>query len=360
MGVEDQGPTAGKENWELVSMTRIWAETLGHLFSMPPNLGIRAVKGTGPLTFKAVRHIGAAVSDFIWGTSTTWNEDERYSFCHHRSSTQAIWNSREYALKFSVSDTAALRLTRCGAGLLLLVALILSASNPLAATPERVAVYTYHTHPPFITGEQEGLTFDLAKYLSEKSAGRFDFQAVSVSRPRLNERIEKPDAMIVPWVNPAWFKDVEETRYHWSERPLMEDANGIISHSDRGLIYEDPSSLAGLLFGGIRGHIYTGIDDFIRNSETTRRVDADNHLANFKKLTKGRIDVTLTPESAARYLIKEHSFSEELYLSPKPHSRYSRRMMVPNGRSDIMAFINEVLAASRDDEAWSRMFERYQ
>jgi len=267
---------------------------------------------------------------------------------------------RESVLKFSVCQTAALRLKKCGAGLLLLVGLVLLAPNPLAAAPERVAVYTYHTHPPFITGEQEGLTFDLAKYLSEKSGGRFDFQVVSVSRPRLNEMIEGPDAMIVPWVNPAWFKDAEETRYHWSERPLMEDANGIISHRDRSLIYEGPSSLAGLIFGGIRGHIYTGIDDFIRNSETTRRVDADNHLANFKKLTKSRIGVTLTPESAARYLIKEHSFSEELYLSPEPHSRYSRRVMVPNGRSDIMAVINEVLAASRDDEAWSRMFERYQ
>ncbi len=341
-------------------MKRKLAKTTRYSFFVRLILGNWIVKGANPQPVKFVRHAGDAVSDFDREQSATWYDDERYRHCHRSSPRPTDWNACQYAPLLSVFRATALRLRQCSAGLLLLVTLIFSTVNSLAAAPERVAMYTYHTHPPFITGKQEGLTLDLAKYLTEKSDGRFVFQVVSVSRPRLNMVLEKTDPIVVPWVNPVWFKDLDETRYLWSKNVLMEDANGIISHRDRSLIYEGPSSLSGLRFGGIRGHNYTGIDDFIRNSETTRRVNADNHVANFQKLKKGRIDVTLTPESAARYLIKEHSLSEDLYLSPKPHSRYSRRMMVPNARDDIMAFINEVLAASGDDEAWSQMFERYQ
>ncbi len=348
-----------KDNWEFVAMKRKRTKIARHLFSIPLSVGNQTRKGAIPLTVKFVRRRIAAVLDFSCEPSAIRYKAESYPLCPHHSPIQARGSPCHYAAKFSVARAAPLKLRKWYARLLLFVSLVFLTSNLLAAAPEQVAVYTYHTHPPFVTGKHEGLTFDLAKYLSEKSGGRFRFRVVLMSRPRLNKAIKDPGAMIVPWVNPAWFKDVEEKRYLWSKNALMEDANGIISRRGRNLNYEGPSSLSGLIFGGIRGHIYTGIDDFIRHSKTTRRVNTDNHLANFQKLSKGRIDVTLTPESAARYLIKEHSLGEELYLSPKPHSRYRRRVMVPNGRADIMAFINEVLAASRHDKAWLQMFARY-
>lgn len=309
---------------------------------------------------KFVRQKGEAVSGFICRKPAIFDENVTCRLHDHHSSVRGELRSRFRVQASSASRPFALNPRIYCANLLFLIGLIISVSNPCLAEPEIVKVYTYHTHPPFITGENEGLTFDLAQYFSDESGQRFEFRVVSVSRPRLNKLIETPEAMIVPWVNPAWFKDIDETRYLWSNNSLLEDANGIISHVDRSLVYEEPSSIAGLIFGGIRGHRYTGIDDFIRHSKTTRRVDTDNHLSNFRKLSKGRIDVTLTPESAARYLMKDSEFANQLFLSPKPHSRYSRRVMVPQDRSDILAFIDKVLAASSGDESWSQMFMRYE
>lgn len=229
-----------------------------------------------------------------------------------------------------------------------------------ASEPEIVAVYTYHTHPPFITSEDEGLSYDLAEYLTQKSHGQFKFVVMPMSRPRLNKLIETPQTAIVPWVNPIWFKDESESKYKWTENPLMEDANGIVSRRDHRVLYEGPSSLEGLTFGGIRGHVYAGIDDFIDQSPTTRRVDADNHLENFRKLQNARIDVTLTPESAARFLLREHALSDKLHLSPKPHSRYQRRVMIfPHNRRDLKDFLDDILTDVSDSAGWTAILQRY-
>ncbi|MDA9981330.1 transporter substrate-binding domain-containing protein [Gammaproteobacteria bacterium] len=227
------------------------------------------------------------------------------------------------------------------------------------AAAEDVPVLTYHTHAPFIVSEGVGLTYDFAAYLNNRADGKFNFKVVPMSRPRLNQMIGKPGVSIVPWVSPVWFKDKSESIYLWSENPVMEDGNAIISLSDRKLVYDGPASIGGLTLGGIRGHVYSGIDDFIAASENTRRVDSDNHFVNFEKLRKGRIDVTLTPDSAAKFLIRSHGLDEELFISPKPHSRYARRIMVPNNRTDILAFINDILAVGSDDPEWKALFEPY-
>ncbi len=228
-----------------------------------------------------------------------------------------------------------------------------------AAAVEKIPVITYHTHDPFIVAEGKGLTYDLVAYLNAKAAGKYEFEAAPMSRPRLNRMIETPPVAVVPWVNPVWFKDADESRYLWSAQPLMEDGNAVISRADRRFVYEGPSSIEGLVLGGLRGHVYADIDDFIANSSSTRRVDADNHFSNFEKLLNNRIDITITPESAALFLIRQHDLTDKLFISPKPHARYSRRIMVTNDRADILSFVNDVLAASADDPDWAAMFARY-
>jgi len=240
-----------------------------------------------------------------------------------------------------------------------LLSCLLAFGPASAKAAKTIAMYTYHTHPPFITGKNQGLTYDLADYLTSKSSERFVFVVMPMSRPHLNKAIEQPEAAIVPWVNPAWFKDKAETRYLWSRYALMEDANGIVSRQDARIVYEGPASLSGHAFGGIRGHVYTGIDPFIAQSNTTRRVDSDNHVENFTKLRDGRIDVTLIPESAARYLIKEHGLEDTLYISPEPHSRYQRRLLVPGGRTDLIVFVDGLFFESSEDNQWQELIARY-
>ena len=46
----------------------------------------------------------------------------------------------------------------------------------------------------------------------------------------------------------------------------MEDSNALISYQKREIVYDGPQSLDGLIFGGVRAHVYAGIDDYIKGT----------------------------------------------------------------------------------------------
>lgn len=234
------------------------------------------------------------------------------------------------------------------------------AGAALPDVPQVIPVYTYHTHPPFITGTGRGLSYDLAAYFSAQSKGRFHFTVKPMSRARVNKMIAESKTGIVPWVNPAWFKDKQERKYMWSKGSLMEDGNGLISHQEGKVVYEGPQSLEGLIFGGVRGHAYVGIDDYRETGKTLRRVDAENHIDNFRKLVKQRIDVTITPLSGAEYLIKKEGLQDQLFISPTLHSQYKRRVMIINSQAEIGAFVDSLLEKMVADPHWLEIMNRYQ
>ena len=234
------------------------------------------------------------------------------------------------------------------------------ANSVLPDSPQDIPVYTYHTHPPFIIETDRGLSYDLAAYLSGKSNGRFRFFVKPMSRPRVNKMIAESKKGIVPWVNPAWFKDKQEKKYMWSKGSLMEDGNALISHQKRKIVYHGPQSLDGLIFGGVRAHVYAGIDDYIKKTIRFRRVDAENHLDNFRKLIKRRIDATITPRSGAEYLIKKEGFQDQLFISPKPHSLYKRRVIIINRLAEMRTFVDAVLKEMATDPQWLEIIQRYQ
>lgn len=227
----------------------------------------------------------------------------------------------------------------------------LSGAGPVAAA-ETITLATYHTHPPFLIGAGEGLTHDLARELTERSAGAYRFEVEPMSRPRLNKQLEEGRRMVVPWVSPLWFGDAEEKRYGWVAESLMRDGNAIVSPVARPVDYTGPESLEGLRFGGQRGHRYVGIDDYILGSQTTRRIDADTHDDNLERLERGLIDVTLVPDSAVRYVIRSRGLGEVLYISPTPHTSYERRMLVSAPDPALLAYLEQALQELAADPGW--------
>jgi polar amino acid transport system substrate-binding protein len=220
-------------------------------------------------------------------------------------------------------------------------------------------VLTYHTHPPFVVGPQQGLTYDLAAYLTAHANGRYVFEVREMSRPALDKSLDMPLVSMVPWVHPVWFNDPHETRYLWSPYVFMQDATAVISRRDRPVVYQGPASLAGMIFGGLKGHVYAGIDAYIRETQALRRVDADNHLENFQKLLKRRIDVTLIPESAVLYLMKQEGLADQLFVSPHPHSQFTRRFFVTQQRADLCTYLNQTLSAAATQPAWQALLKQY-
>lgn len=240
-------------------------------------------------------------------------------------------------------------------GLMFVMCNIFSAR--VYAEPQQVEMYTYHTHPPFMVDGKSGLTFDLAAFLTKESAGKFKFKVVPTSRPRINHLLKQEAPIVVPWVNPAWFGDKAENRYMWSQRMLMQDVNTILSHRNISLIYFGPESLKGMVFAGVRGHVYSEIDDYIAQGGNLRRVDADSHNRNVDKVLNGYADVTAMPRSLGLYILAHNPQAKDLYMSFIPHSIYERRVLVNFSEGHLRDFIDETLANSKD--AWREIVDQY-
>lgn len=231
----------------------------------------------------------------------------------------------------------------------------LIVSSPAYAQPEQIKILSYHNHPPFVTGEQQGLTYQLAEQLNQRAAGQYLFLVKMVPRSRLNHYLKPWIAgdcpardcdqdWIVPWVNPKWgFIKGERDNYLWHE--LLKDANVIVSRSDQDWHYLMPESLKGKVLGGMRGHRYVGIDELVSNGEI-KRIDGNRERDNLLKVLHRRVDATLLPESTMNYLLKnDPDISErapELAVSAQKHQSYTRYMMMPESRSDLSRLISLV------------------
>ncbi len=236
-----------------------------------------------------------------------------------------------------------------------------AAAAEAGGTPIRML--TYHVHPPFVTGEQQGLTYDLAELLNSHAAlDGYQFTVVEVPRIRLNLMLQEwiagactetssrcRDDWVVPWVNERWGWGSEPLQhYFWIT--LFADANLILSRSVRPLEYENPAVLDGVLFGGIRGHRYVGIDERVAAGAVTR-LDGADERTNLIKLLLGRIDATLLPASTVRYYLQQDSqisgMRDELHISTKPHQTYQRSLMVPGTRADLADRLQRLGIADR-------------
>jgi polar amino acid transport system substrate-binding protein len=237
-----------------------------------------------------------------------------------------------------------------------LIAMVTS-SAPLLAT-ETVYLYSYHNHVPFVTGEQQGKTYELAKYLNSQQ-NQFDFEVKILPRSRLNQRIggwingkcpaaECVDNWMVAWVNPKWgFIKGPEDNYLWHR--LFDDSNSIISLSAKPFDYETPKSLDGKIILGMRGHRYVGIDERVNNGTITR-IDGNRERDNLKKLLAGRADATLLPTSTMDYFLNQDAMLKQhtnaFHISDKKHQIFTRFLMLPGTRRDLQELIQQAQLAS--------------
>ncbi|WP_135079257.1 transporter substrate-binding domain-containing protein [Terasakiella sp. SH-1] len=241
---------------------------------------------------------------------------------------------------------------------LILCAALLFHSNAKANEAQVVKLYTYHTHPPFIVSDKKGLTYELADFLNQRANGKYKFVVSPSSRPRVNKVITGKSLAIVPWVNPPWFKDKEETKYLWTAEPLLSDGNSILSLKSKAVDYKDAQSLNGMIFGGLHGHRYSGIDDHIAQGGNIRRVDGDNHIDNLEKLINGDIDCMLMPTSSAHYEKAQGDRYKDVFIAPNKHSSFNRRILVINHNQDLKSFLDQALA--NDRKGWEQHTRLYQ
>ena len=228
----------------------------------------------------------------------------------------------------------------------------------ISAHGETLRLYDYHQHPPFMTGEQTGLSRDLVKYLNEKLGGEPRLELWLVNRARLALEMSDPGFDgLVAWVNPAWVGDPQRERYLWTF-PVMRDTNELVSNIDKPVTYRGPDSLKGLVFGGVEGYRYQGIDDAAGRGELVRQ-DAKKVKTNLELLVRGRIDVTLVSGSSLGFFIDAQHYQGKLFISPFPQSSYTRHILLPKSRPELHATLNDIAEQMDRDPRWHKVLESY-
>lgn len=222
---------------------------------------------------------------------------------------------------------------------------------------EDITLYTYHGIPPFVVGKKKGLSYELAEYLTKKSKNKYRFSVKVLPRRRLDQVVKKGTAPgLVAWVEPTWFKDPDKQKYMWTKNVLMRDGASIISNTKRKLEYAGAKSMSGLVFGGILGHNYKGIDDYVKQGKI-KRVDVRLEILNLRKVASGAIDVTLAPRSSSLYYIKKENL--KLHISKRPHSEFYRRAFVVNRDRQLLGFLEKVFSNLDSDQGWKKRFQKY-
>lgn len=226
------------------------------------------------------------------------------------------------------------------------------------ALGETIRLYDYHQHPPFNTGVNAGLSSELVKYLNERLGGEPRIELWLVNRARLALEMSDPAFTgLVAWVNPAWVGDPQRELYLWTF-PIMRDTNELISSRQHPVTYRGPDSLKGMVFGGVEGYRYLGIDGAAARGELERH-DAKKVKTNLDLLVRGRIDVTLVPGSALAFFTHVPDYEGKLFVSPFAQSSYTRHILVPKSRPELHARLNDIAEQMDRDPAWHKILESY-
>ena len=230
-------------------------------------------------------------------------------------------------------------------------------ANTANAT-EMLTAYTYHDYPPYVFKSGDGLAQDMVEKLNQESKGRVEYQLKVLSRPELDQLMTKPDFRgVVLWVSPLWFKVDNADSTVWS-RPLLRDAQVIISRKAKPVVFVASDSLTGKRFGGVRGQRYVGIDELIADGRTQRE-DGVDERAILRMLDAGKVDAIALPQSVTNLLVQETGMAEKVYVAPLPLNTYSRHILFRNVPKAAIASAQKMLATLPQNAQWQATLANY-
>lgn len=232
-----------------------------------------------------------------------------------------------------------------------------STSSPSkSATPAtEVIIFSHYDTPPFLTASKTGLTYKLAEALNHLAKGRYYFRVQILPRKRLDKTLENPNWFgMVPWVNPAWFKDAEQTKFSWST-PMMKDENLVISHQNKPINFNGPQSLVGLELGGILGHRYIEIETLIWENKITR-FNVVSEVQNIEKLLRQRIDVMFISKSSLNFYLNQHpNFQQHIFIANQIRGSFHRYILLPKKDHALTSFINHAINELGKQPEWKNL-----
>jgi len=225
-------------------------------------------------------------------------------------------------------------------------------AQEIPTATKKITLYSHYDTPPFVTGIKDGLTYELANKLNKIAKGLYHFKVGILPRKRLDNLLESHDWHgVVPWVNPAWFNDESKTRFLWT-KPMMLDANLVISHKSKPIHYQGPASLNNLHLGGILGHRYKEIESLLKAGKIHRE-DVVSEFQNIEKLLIKRIDVMFISKSSLNFYLNEYpEFKQQIFIAKQERGRFNRHFLLPLEAEQLTRFLNQAIPELSQLSAW--------
>lgn len=240
---------------------------------------------------------------------------------------------------------------------LLRIILIILIFPSAVRAAEVVKLYDYHRFPPFLTEQDQGLTHDLADYLSKLSGGAYNVQVEILPRNRFNIAIaEEKGPFLSPWLMPDWLGDRGMTKYLWGN-VLMHDSDDLLSPAAEPFDYSGPESLIGKKLGIVLGYQYPVIDQYLKTGKI-ERIDLGEEEQIIMMITHDRMKLGLIPGTAARYYASQAKFKGLIHISSRPLYSYDRRVLM-QGDAAWLKFLRQAVDNAPHDANWQAVVRRY-
>jgi ABC-type amino acid transport substrate-binding protein len=240
------------------------------------------------------------------------------------------------------------------------LALLEKESMDRLSPPIRVQLYTPYDFEPFIMDRatQQGLIYDLQRYLNDLADGVYQFEVQSVPRIPV-ERLEKMrELAIVPFVAPSWFSDDKEKRFDWTV-PLIEDETVIISPRRLSLENLHPEILRGKTLCGSSTLRRDAALQKILNEGTVKQTLVPNTSHCFQMLIRGRADFYVSGRMLVAYLMQKPELATQLYMSSSAIRHFARRILITPKESELLGWLNQKIETLGKSQSWQNVMKSY-
>lgn len=239
--------------------------------------------------------------------------------------------------------------------------LVLCLFSHKAQALETIPVWTYYFSPPFITTYRQGLSYEFIDLLNQYAQEHYRFELQQLPRTRINRNLDDNLSGIVLFVNWQWMQDSEKTKYLWS-LPIIRDSNEIISRKHGTLPvkidFNGAESLKGMVFGGLIGRHYKGLESAFDNGDIIRR-NVRNEEQNLALLLRDRIDVLSSAATVIRYKARVAGLENQIYYSPQPMFSYTRHLLITKDLNKLEPLINGFIQSLEQNPAWKSIKIKY-
>ncbi|MYM40921.1 amino acid ABC transporter substrate-binding protein [Duganella qianjiadongensis] len=226
----------------------------------------------------------------------------------------------------------------------------------LGLAAQTIPLYVFYSGPTFAVGMPGNLSEKMADWLTQRSAGRYQFIATQLPRRRLQLMLEQSHWQgVVAWANPRWF-GAAAARQSWSSY-YMVDANLVASLRSSPFDYQGDVSLHGQRIGTVEGFSYKGFDALLQAGVVSRD-EADSEARNLLKLQQRRVPVAfLQASSMPRMRQLYPDLDSWLYLAARPRTVFERGFFLAPNQPQLLAFLNQQSAALLTDRQWQQEFD---